>query len=129
MALLQELDLSTYNQFAHGKKLMQIGRDSKIRSFTGDIPKLSWLALIDLHFFIVKVLIAYAILCRREHAPNYTKKATQCVSWIHVVIHYTVVTSTYVKIIGFEFDDFRDKKQVAAVWLKRTNKEPGFSFS
>lgn len=55
MALLHELDLATYNQYTHGKKLLQIGSDTKIRSFTGDIPTLSWLALIDLHFFIVKV--------------------------------------------------------------------------
>ncbi|KAI0218221.1 Amine oxidase [flavin-containing] A [Lamellibrachia satsuma] len=55
MALLQELDLPTYNQYTHGKKLMQIGPDMKIRSYTSDIPTLSWLALIDLHFFIVKI--------------------------------------------------------------------------
>ena len=56
MGLLQDLDLATYNQYTHGKKLVQIGEDAKIRSFTGDIPTLSWLALIDLHFFLVKVL-------------------------------------------------------------------------
>ena len=56
MALLRELRLDTYPQYAAGKKLMQLGGlDSKVKSYSGELPALSWLALLDLSHFIAKV--------------------------------------------------------------------------
>jgi monoamine oxidase len=54
MQLIQQLGLETYVEYTEGQRLMQLG-DDNIRCYTGDIPSLPWLSLLDLHLFIAKV--------------------------------------------------------------------------
>lgn len=56
MELLKELGLETYPQYINGTKVMQVGTDSKVRTYTSDIPSLGSLwGLIELQLFIWKV--------------------------------------------------------------------------
>lgn len=52
--LLNELGLETYPQYITGKKCQQLG-ETRIRTYNSNIPKLSWLALLDLHWSITKL--------------------------------------------------------------------------
>jgi len=52
--LLDELGLETFDQFVTGRKLMQLEKN-RICSYSGDIPSLSIIALIDLFFFLYRV--------------------------------------------------------------------------
>ncbi len=59
MELLEELGLSTYKQFISGTKVMQVGRDNKVRTYTSEIPALgSWWGLIETQLFIWKANIS-----------------------------------------------------------------------
>lgn len=57
MEILDELGLETYPQFINGTKVMQVGSDNKIRTYTSDIPSLGsvW-GVIELQIFIWKVI-------------------------------------------------------------------------
>lgn len=52
--LLKELGLETYPQFHTGTKFMQI-EGAQVKSYRSDIPPLSFLALIDMQLFTMKV--------------------------------------------------------------------------
>lgn len=56
MELLEELGLETYQQFITGTKVMRVGSDNKIRTYSSDIPSLGSLwGIIELQLFIWKV--------------------------------------------------------------------------
>lgn len=60
MELLGELGLETYQQFITGTKVMQVGSDNKIRTYSSDIPSLGSLwGIIELQLFIWKVNIYF----------------------------------------------------------------------
>ena len=63
MELLEELGLETYQQFITGTKVMRVGSDNKIRTYSSDIPSLGSLwGIIELQLFIWKVNIFF-FLC------------------------------------------------------------------
>nr|XP_027230105.1 probable flavin-containing monoamine oxidase A [Penaeus vannamei] len=56
MNILRELGLETYPQYTTGTKVMQLGSDSKIRTYNSDIPPLGSIrGLVQLQLFIWKV--------------------------------------------------------------------------
>ena len=55
MQLLNELNLSTFEQFTTGSKLMQLGDSECVVKYITEIPALPLLSLIDLHLFMRKV--------------------------------------------------------------------------
>ncbi|CAG5129943.1 unnamed protein product [Candidula unifasciata] len=52
--LLEELGLKTYPQFIQGTKFQQLG-ETRVRSYTSEIPDLSLWALLDLHWLLTKL--------------------------------------------------------------------------
>ncbi|BFZ02776.1 hypothetical protein BsWGS_05815 [Bradybaena similaris] len=52
--LLEELGLKTYKQFTKGTKFQQLG-ETRVRSYTSEIPDLSLWALLDVHWFLTKL--------------------------------------------------------------------------
>lgn len=54
MSLLQELSLDTYEQFATGRKVMQLG-SNEVKTYNSTIPKLPVFSLLELHQFMRKV--------------------------------------------------------------------------
>ena len=56
MEILDELGLQTYQQYITGTKVMQVGKENKIRTYTSDIPSMGSLwGPIELQLFIWKV--------------------------------------------------------------------------
>ena len=54
MELLKELNISIFDQFISGTKVMQLGGDH-VSTYTSDIPSLPFYSLIELHFLLQKV--------------------------------------------------------------------------
>ncbi|KAK2714487.1 hypothetical protein QYM36_008893, partial [Artemia franciscana] len=55
MDLLKKFNIETYPQNTKGRKVMVVGKDAKIRTYTNDIPSLgSYFGLIELELFIRK---------------------------------------------------------------------------
>ena len=57
MKLLEELSLAVYEQYATGRKVMQLGSNT-VKSYNSMIPKLSWYSLLELHRFMKQVKFA-----------------------------------------------------------------------
>lgn len=55
MSLLKELDLEVYDQFTEGKKVAQLAGD-RVSTYKSEIPSLPLFALLDLHFFMKRVI-------------------------------------------------------------------------
>ncbi|XP_042869530.1 probable flavin-containing monoamine oxidase A [Penaeus japonicus] len=56
MDMLRELDLETYPQYTTGTKVMQIGLDNEVRTYSSDIPPLGSLrGLIEFQLFLWRV--------------------------------------------------------------------------
>ena len=56
MEMLEELGLETYPQYIQGTKVMQVGSENVIRTYTSDIPSLGYYwGVIELQLFIWKV--------------------------------------------------------------------------
>ncbi|XP_074649312.1 putative flavin-containing monoamine oxidase A [Tubulanus polymorphus] len=55
MQLIDELNLTTFNQYHTGIKCMILGQNGKVRHYKSDIPSLSLLGLWDLHRCISKI--------------------------------------------------------------------------
>jgi len=57
MQLLNDLKMSTYPQYTTGSKIMQLTDTERTSTYTSEIPSLPFLALIDLFFFMRRVII------------------------------------------------------------------------
>ena len=99
LALINELGLETYDQYAKGNKFWQL-TDGKIKKWSGNIPPLPYTSLLDLLRFFKKVN-SFFVICLN----NFMNNCIVCESGI--ALAQTCVGSQK-NILG-PFQNFRNK--------------------